>query len=385
MLNSENYVPIIKWKRGEYNALSKLERTMKDRITPLIQLVPPGYDHETGSVSGTIERRLDTFLQTHKRVWGDRRCFLDFNLLESPYTVKGTQQQPIEYVFYRLDLFHKAIPVVSLDRHQIYINAVKQIVGSQKKGCCIRLSLEQGYNENLVFDLQNLLSFLSVAVTEADIVIDLGAPETFDPIPAFAKALSPLFLKVAAVGTWRSVAVCGSSFPESMGDIKAPFGIIIRKEWALYKELKKSDLGGIEKNLIFGDYDIVHPKQPDGLDFSMINPAASLKYTIDDAWAIHKGKGLKKKSKRKQQEHTPQKSLDEGRPQFIKLCKALVKSGHFLGAEYSAGDQKISDTAKTLESDPNSWKPGNQNTWMETGINHHFTKVLDDLSSLHGF
>ena len=39
-----DYVPILKWRQGEYQALWRLADATKDRTVPLIEITPPDFD-----------------------------------------------------------------------------------------------------------------------------------------------------------------------------------------------------------------------------------------------------------------------------------------------------------------------------------------------------
>ena len=40
------YVPVLKWRQGEYQSLHRLDDTVKDTIFPLINIPPIEYDFE---------------------------------------------------------------------------------------------------------------------------------------------------------------------------------------------------------------------------------------------------------------------------------------------------------------------------------------------------
>ena len=95
------------------------------------------------------------------------------------------------------------------------------------------------------------------------------------------------------------------------------------------------------------------------MDMRIIKPAASLRYTIDDNWIVVKGKNVR----------------DYKFKQYIEICQSVVNSGHFGGSNYSLGDEFIFDCSKGNKS------TGNLTTWRWVGINHHMTKVVNDLSN----
>ena len=47
MFTQRHYVPVLKWKQGEYQALYRLSNAVKDNLTPLLEIPPIGFDFET--------------------------------------------------------------------------------------------------------------------------------------------------------------------------------------------------------------------------------------------------------------------------------------------------------------------------------------------------
>ena len=93
----KHYVPILKWKRGEQNALKALKDKERESITPLIELVMPTVPLSK-TVDGKIvkkspeeisaeivhkfeENRIKEIPEEILQSWGDKPVFLDFTLL----------------------------------------------------------------------------------------------------------------------------------------------------------------------------------------------------------------------------------------------------------------------------------------------------------------
>ena len=53
-----NYVPCLRWKQGEYQALLRLSPSTKGCITPLIEVPEIGWDFELGREAKTIDGHL---------------------------------------------------------------------------------------------------------------------------------------------------------------------------------------------------------------------------------------------------------------------------------------------------------------------------------------
>lgn len=46
MFDHNHYVPVLKWRMGEYQALLNLKKTVADWVTPLIEIPTEGWDFE---------------------------------------------------------------------------------------------------------------------------------------------------------------------------------------------------------------------------------------------------------------------------------------------------------------------------------------------------
>ena len=81
MFNHRHYVPVLKWKMGEYQALARLTDPAKDRLTPLLEIPPVGFDFETGRNKESADDHLGDFGKRLRSKWQSRRCFVDLKWL----------------------------------------------------------------------------------------------------------------------------------------------------------------------------------------------------------------------------------------------------------------------------------------------------------------
>lgn len=350
------YVPSLKWRQGEYQALYRLSPEAKKRVLPLVEIPPIEWDFEKGKLSKTIDKHLDPFAKRLKSKWGQNPSLIDLDLLDSDNRMAdGTH--PIDYVF---DGVRRegvtSIPVTGITRTQPYQDAIRRVVGTDKQGVGVRVKLDQLASPDTPGRLQALLSYLEVSPKDTDLIIDLGAP-AFDPISTFANVIKGAVAKLLIVDDVRMFCVTATAFPDTMGKLAKGTQFVPRSEWLLYKAYL-SLLKGHERNPIFGDYGIAHPVLP-ALDMRLIKPAASIRYAVDDAWLVVKGENVR----------------DHGFKQYVKLCQMVTTSGHFSGEDYSEADAHILNCSKGAAS------TGNLSTWRWIGTNHHITKVADDTAN----
>jgi hypothetical protein len=59
VIATTDYMPVLKWRQGEYQALWRLNDAQKARIVPLIEVTPPDFDFEQWQPKKTIGEHLE--------------------------------------------------------------------------------------------------------------------------------------------------------------------------------------------------------------------------------------------------------------------------------------------------------------------------------------
>src|SRR6266498_4658070 len=135
-----HYVPCLRWKQGEYKAMSLLSNGARDLITPLIEIPEKGFDFETWTDKKSIDEHLAPVAKRVKQNWQRRLCFVDLNLIPSSELMRGGVH-PVKFIFDQLRVLEcSAIPVTGLTRNAQYQVAVKQTAAKDKRGLCLRIS-----------------------------------------------------------------------------------------------------------------------------------------------------------------------------------------------------------------------------------------------------
>ena len=138
-----HYVPILKWRQGEYQALSRLDEKKKNFIVPLIVIPPVEYDFEEKRPKKTVQEHIETFPKRFLSKWGKRKALIDIhNSLELAAMVDGARV--IDFIFAELrERDCTAIPVVKFSRAEDFLKSVKQIVSEDENGVCVRITLPE--------------------------------------------------------------------------------------------------------------------------------------------------------------------------------------------------------------------------------------------------
>ena len=361
MFGHQHYVPILKWRQGEYQALFRLTPSVKSWITPLFEIPTEGWDFENEEPLKTLDEHLGKFGDRLKAKWGDPVCFVDSCYLDGDAVVASGVHH-LEHIF---NLARAAgtspIPVTGLGRHPDYNAAVQAIVKVDARGACLRLSADD-FDANLGANIDAIVAQIGVAIRECDLVIDL-AETVSQSDGATALVWLALMQQLPYINDWRTLTIAGTAFPASLSSSKyRPSGTAPRFEWTGYKALLPKLPKG-SRVPTFGDYAASHPRT-ELLDPRMLDPNAKIKYTTDDQWFIVLGTQVKR----------------NGRGQYQGLCQTIVNTrpNIFMGAGYSWGDGYIDGCAKGTQS------TGGTSTWPSVATNHHLTKVVRDVATLFG-
>jgi len=353
-----HYVPCLRWKMGEYQAVWRLTDTTKKMFTPLIQIPELGWDFENKTKAQTIDEHLAPFAKRVYAKWGRQPCFVDLNLI-APSERMENGIHPVRFIFDDLRAINsQAIPVTALHRDKAYQTEVKRVLSKDGSGACLRVPIELSAKSTFKTEIDSLLSTLEIKPSDCDFILDLGSPN-FVPLEGFLMVIQNIVSVFPYLNDWRTFTLLGTSFPETMSSIKKGGEIIPRHEWRLYKMFVDSFREAGLRLPSFGDYAISHPKVFT-LDMRLVKPYATIRYTVDDAWYIIKGENVR----------------DHGFSQYRKLSQRLQESRRYCGPNFSWGDEYIQKCA-------NGGKTGNLTMWRQVGTNHHIVKVIQDIASFY--
>ena len=358
ILTSDMYVPALRWRQGEYQALLRLTDPVKDRVMPFITIPEIEFDFEENRLKKSTQEHVHPFATRYKSKWGKRSAWVGVHerIVQNPM---DDGRDIFTYVFEGLQAFDaNAVPAIPLGADGNTVRAVAAIVKRDSLGVAISVRLEDLMKSNPDAQVRAVASSLGVKPTDTDLIVDLGAPN-FEPYAAFSKVLIATLHKLGNLQAHRNLVLIGTAIPKTFGDIAKGADEIPRHDWLFYQTLMARLPSGM-RHPNFGDYTIVHPEFK-ALDMRLIMPAAKIVYTTPRSWSVRKGTAFRE---------------DPG--QMHDHCADLVSKNFFKGPGYSNGDDYIAKCAVGLEG------PSNQTRWKGVAINHHITQVLDDLATLGG-
>jgi len=350
MFTQRHYVPILKGKRAEFPAVGKLKE--HGHITPLFEAVP-------NRAATQIPKDMEACdFPTAQPYFIDMVFWDDEDDSDATVSSQAGDDHPVIICFEEsAKRGQSAIPVTGTNRSQVYQDAVRQIIEKQENGVAIRLTPDDFDDDtDLPTALDNLLEFLAVDYTDADLIIDIGSvvQQNAQVVAQIHRANLDL---TPRIDDWRTLTVATAAFPVGLGGLTGgTWNPIPRVDWQAWEKL----VTGTKKPKrlpSYSDYGIASPFLP---PTGRVTILAQLRYSTPTSFQVWKGKNVSK----------------DGYGQFVDICKDLVQRGFYRGASFSDGDWEIERKAT------NGGSSGNPEQWRKIGNNHHFETVLDQIANL---
>jgi hypothetical protein len=356
-MDNRFYLPILKAKYGEFQALSKLNVNIRRRVFPLLEITSVTWDHEENTKPISIEDHLNKTAKKLIEHWPFNKTFIDVSQIANE---KADGISAIEYLYKRF--FEKGltpIPVISKTSPGTLIDGVSRIQQKYNIGsAAIRITLNDLSSLEFRKHLDNLVTSQNASIENIHMILDLGAPESFDDMEAFTDAIVSRLGTFPYFSQWGSFSICGSAYPQKEL-VKDKTNYIPRNEWKLYLNVVDSlAVETFNRPINYGDYSIVAPGHFE-FDRRRMQTSAKMIYTLTDDYVFLKGESLKKKGFR----------------QYINQASEIVCADYFMGEQFSAGDRELKDCYA------NQTKTGTATIWNWVGNNHHITKIVKDLFS----
>ncbi|WP_417516188.1 beta family protein [Marinobacter sp.] len=358
------YIPILKGKKGEFDALKHTNARTAQRLKPLFEL--PAF---AGSVADSKRFKdltqptvafINEFAVKTADVWTGRECFVDARHW-APNATLENGEHVLSYAYSRLAALDvQANPVVNYDvwDDPEYQEVFKNAGAGSSATLCIRLetdALDDLDDPDYFIDrLEEIIA--KTAFDESNICILIDFRDT-SPLSVIDMQ-SDVEKCLAALARWgfAYTAIAGSSIPTLINDAVEEVnstGFVTRKEMLTWKAIKKAYPS---KSLVFSDYAIRNPNAVDDVPAPHAN--GKIRYTITNQFFVVRGHSL--------QFH------DKGK-QYHRLSAVVANSSHYMGRGFSYGDEHIYSCAK------GEGGCGNSTTRITIDTTHHLKAVTTEI------
>lgn len=325
------YVPILKWKQGEKDALLNLSDDTKQEIVPLLELTPDVLEKgENLKISKYWEGifYFDTSFET--------------DISDEDFVSKMVS----------CDNLVNLIPVIKFDDTN---EKVQRVYGLSNNGCALRFTIENCMDDSFNEVLEDLLRVIDLSQT--DLILDLKEV-TSSEVNEKSFLIIGALNNISRLNEFRNVIISTNSFPNTLTSCTAEsLTVMERVEKRLYDRV----INNFSKvHLIYSDYSVNHWSYFEYIPG--IKPSFNIRYSTADSYLIYKGKMVKNGG------------LNIGNIQLA--CQQIVNHALYSGIYYSWGDTEIYNKAQGLDT-----RSGNLTTWRAIGTNHHITLVVNQLSN----
>ncbi len=331
MFDHKHYVPILKTKAGERWAIDHLGQTIKQRLTPLFEI----HAHqEKGNVPHAQE-----MCDGLESVWGtSSEFFLDTVWLHDATGDSAT----IEAIFdYARSIGLQAIPVVRVSYDPATLDVIRDIVAQDLRGCLFRLAHNHAGAHPAI---NGMVSYLAIPRNQMDLLLD------YRHLPM---TLAAQVTSLPNLNDWRTLIAASGAFPRSITALpQNQWHQLPRHDWMTWRQ---AVVGGLARRPAFSDYTIRDP----GPAASFGDPSVNLRYTKDTHWLVRVGGKFR---------------LGHA-AEMHSICQSLVGMPQYDGAAYSQGDHVINEVAQQ------NTGPGAAQQWLQWGMNHHMTFVVNQIHS----
>ena len=361
-----HYVPILKAKAGELDALCKAT-AIRDAFTPLIEVppIPLSFPDDSDPVPAkSIDAHIkDVATKMAKSLAGGWPIMVDGFYTEEETLEDG--REPIEGIFEKLTAAQiPFIPVLGLDSLKEHTDAVRKALEINQLNGCIRVresDLEGSADASK--QILALLKYLGLSARKMHLVVDFGTQ-----VPS--KSALPYQLEaLPSVPEWLSLTVAATSIPIDLSEVpKNSVGSFDRKEWQVWSHIssKKSKL---KRMPTYGDYTVNHPSLVE-IDPKIMMMSPNIRYTGSNSFIIAKGQAVPRKRNRNAM-NANLLPVD----QYPKLAHAIIKHEEWAGPDFSAGDSFIKDCSEKK-------CVGNATSWRSVGTSHHLAYVVNQIANL---
>ncbi len=356
MFDCTRYVPILRWKRAERDALRFLTEDVRASLTPLIEVTPKSFAARDDGSTPTVSEALSKVAHELLSHWGWRPAFIDLMHLSDDLRTEDDRPALVYLSSEARRRGAPVIPVTDLGRSRVFQEAVKLVSAGGSPRVCIRLFQRDLARPTLETDVGALLTNLGVERAQTDLVVD--AQFIGDTIPDWNRALR----KVPTLEEWRTITLAAGAFPVDLAKFSVGIHPVRRADWLGWVQLIRTQ-GALERQSMFSDYTIQHGlyREPP----ERANVSASIRYTSQESWIVMRGKALRTDN-------------GPGNKQYHAEAKVLCGRQEFSGKSFSYGDAYIHERSVLRA------PTGSAETLLRAGFNHHMTLVVRQLANLFG-
>jgi hypothetical protein len=348
------YSPILRNRQSERLALKHLFASVRPHIMPVIDVAAPTRDADRAQALKYVEGNIQ---RTGRIVAGFPAVFVDSSELDPEFRLKGGIHPLARSADAVIEAGVHPIAVTGLHRDDEHRDEALSIAKAQKApALCVRLDATDVSTATLTYKrLRDLLDASSLEPNDVYVLVDLQCLFSHNKEAVSKQVLR--FLKLLETETWAGIIVGGYGLPDQLSSVCATNDqtYLHRIEQDVFRDAVLVDM---TTPRWFADYTVLSPAfvELDGRLISKVMAPKAL-YTLEDVWFVVRGGAFSRHP--------------DGYGQYYSMADEIVALDEFCGADFSYGDQYISDRHNRVGS------PGSPGSWITACVNHHVSFTAD--------
>lgn len=266
-MSNFSYTPILRWKKGERNAVERLSHNGKYGTLPYFIVREEQYKAAKKTAKKPAKTAEYRFVDEMSASWGAGTCFIDMS------EIPAGALTAVLALGYGGGV--NLIPGMSFASPPPYQRAAVAGAGAHGCGLGLRIDLQEMATADI------WAGGIGLPLNQIDLIIDLG--NNVANVQALGAVVVAAFQALHAAQDWRSVTIAGTSMPDDFQGYAAGLHLIHRHEWDLWRNIS----GAVGYRLNYGDYatvPIIEP--PEGIAWGF---PINAKYTLDADFLICRG------------------------------------------------------------------------------------------------
>lgn len=336
------YMPILKGKRGELDALKNSPSFKSGAVYPVLEIVPKGGGEVKTFISDAV-----------KRLPSGSTVAVDTTYLP----LVSSNASPLRMI---ADDFDRAgisvVPVVREFSSTQHLADASYAVSLHSSGAVLRLGDgSRGLSSVAPLRMREILKGVGTTITDLDVILDFRVVDSQEDVAEAGK-------RIAVVGPWanglgaRSVIAASGAFPQVVSNLALGTSTPLRRFDADFWQAHAAGMG-------FGDYAVNHPCMPKG---GARGPKPNLRYTVDHVWHVWR-----------EDTNDPKYPANKG---FFALCRKVVHDPSYAGSGHCWGDAEVDRCGNTPGTAVSGM--GTATEWRAYGTSHHIETVVSRLATL---
>lgn len=344
------YQPILKGKKGEFDAWSRVSPSRRASAVPLFDIVADkGTDAD---LQKFVTGLLDALNPNDE-------CAIDAAALGNGARESASGLLPYAWLAAQLQGTRKTFrPVMHVEDGTASVADAISAATTLGQPITLRVGGTDADPQPLAGDtsLRDFCTISGLQTQNVHLLLDFASIFGAD-LSAYQRLATAYLHWVGANGTWASVTLASGAFPAQISAMpKQTANRVPRLDAMLWNLVNPtSPVPGLR----YGDYGVRHPELFEGQVWN--GPLPNLRYATDADWIVWR------EAKAKHQQ--PNSS-------FYDVCAAVASLPEYRGSAFSWGDYSIDEKSRRVPG------PGSGTAWITYGTNLHMEFVIDRLANL---